>query len=79
MYYVEVVTMPLAMVKAGERVRLVAVDAGCGLQTRLTAMGSVPGVEIGVLRNSLHGPFLVAVKGCRMVLGHGITQKIIVA
>lgn len=79
MYDVEVVTMPLAMVKAGERVRLVAVDAGRGLQTRLTAMGLVPGVEIEVLRNSLHGPFIVAVKGCRMVLGHGITQKIMVA
>lgn len=79
MYDVEVVTMPLAMVKAGERVRLVAVDAGCGLQTRLTAMGLIPGVELEVVRNSQHGPFIVAVKGCRMVLGHGVTQKIIVA
>ncbi|MEN6321109.1 MAG: FeoA family protein [Syntrophaceae bacterium] len=71
--------MPLAMVKAGERVRLVAVDAGYGLQARLAAMGLVPGVEIEVLRNSLRGPFIVAVNGCRMVLGHGITQKIMVA
>jgi len=71
--------MPLAMVKAGQRVHLVAVDAGCNLQTRLTEMGLVPGVEIEVVRNSLHGPFIVAVKGSRMVLGHGITQKIMVA
>jgi len=71
--------MPLAMVKAGQRVHLVAVDAGCSLQSRLTEMGLVPGVEIEVVRNSLHGPFIVAVKGSRMVLGHGITQKIMVA
>lgn len=67
------------MVKAGERVRFIALDAGRGLQTRLASMGLVPGVDIEVLRNSLHGPFIVAVKGCRMVLGHGVTQKIMVA
>ena len=70
--------MPLAMVKAGQRVHLVAVDAGCGLQARLADMGLVPGVEIEVVRNSLRGPFIVAVKGSRVVLGHGITQKIMV-
>lgn len=71
--------MPLAMVKTGERVRFVAVNAGRGLQARLSSMGLVPGVEIEVIRNSLYGPFIVAVKGCRMVLGHGVTQKIMVA
>lgn len=75
----EVEAMPLAMVKAGQCVHLVAVDAGRGLQARLADMGLVPGVEIEVVSNALHGPFIVAVKGCRMVLGHEITQKIMVA
>jgi len=70
--------MPLAIVQAGRRVRLVAVDAGHGLQGRLAAMGLVPGVEIEVLRNSMHGPFLVEVKGSRIMLGRGMAQKIIV-
>ena len=70
--------MPLAIVQVGRRVRLVAVDAGRGLQGRLAAMGLVPGVEIEVLRNSMHGPFLIAVKGSRIMLGRGMAQKIMV-
>ncbi len=70
--------MPLTIVQAGRRVRFVSVDAGHGLQGRLAAMGLVPGVEIEVLRNSLHGPFLIAVKGSRIVLGRGMAQKIVV-
>ncbi len=72
-------SMPLASVQAGRRVRLIAVDAGHGLQGRLAAMGLVPGVEIEVLRNSMHGPFLVEVKGSRIMLGRGMARKIIVA
>lgn len=70
--------MPLTIVQVGRRVRFVAVDAGRGLQGRLAAMGLVPGVEIEVLRNSLHGPFLIAVKGSRIMLGRGMAQKIVV-
>ncbi|MFH2118994.1 MAG: FeoA family protein [Pseudomonadota bacterium] len=70
--------MPLTIVQVGRRVRLVAVDTGRGLQSRLAAMGLVPGVEIEVLRNSLHGPFLIAVKGSRIMLGRGMAQKIVV-
>ncbi len=71
--------MPLTVVKTGSRVRLVAVEAGHGLQGRLAAMGLVPGVEIKVLRNSAHGPFLIEVKGSRIMLGRGMAQKLIVA
>jgi ferrous iron transport protein A len=72
--------MPLTIVQAGRRVRFVAVavDAGHGFQGRLAAMGLVPGVEIEVLRNSLHGPFLIAVKGSRIMIGRGMAQKIVV-
>jgi len=71
--------MPLTIVPAGRRVRLVAVDAGQGLKGRLAAMGLVPGVEIEMLRNSPQGPFLIAVKGSRIILGRGMAQKIIIA
>ena len=69
--------MPLVIVQTGRRVRFVSVDAGhLGLQGRLAAMGLVPGVEIEVLGNSLHGPFLIAVKGSRIMLGRETAQKI---
>ncbi len=70
--------MPLAIVQPGRGVRLIAVDAGHALRGRLAAMGLVPGVEIEVLRNSMHGPLLVKVKGSRIMLGRGMSQKIIV-
>ena len=71
--------MPLTSMQAGRRVRFVAVEAGHGLQGRLAAIGLVPGVEIEVLWNSMHGPFLIAVKGSRIMLGRGMAQKIMVA
>lgn len=71
--------MPLTIIQSGRRVRLVAVEAGHGLRGRLAAMGLVPGVEIEVLRNSMHGPFLIELKGSRIMLGRGMAQKIMVA
>ncbi len=71
-------TMPLTTIQVGRRVKLVSVDAGCGLQGRLAAMGLVAGVEIEVLRNSPPGPFLIAVKGTRIMLGRGMAHKIMV-
>ncbi len=70
--------MPLSIVQSGRRVRLVSVDAGCGLCGRLTAMGLVPGVEIEVVQNSIRGPFLIEVMGSRIMLGRGMARKITV-
>ena len=71
-------SVPLAMIKAGSRVRVVDVDAGRGLQARLATMGLIPGTEIDVVQNSSHGAFVVAIKESRLMLGHGMAQKIIV-
>lgn len=70
--------MPLTVIQPGRRVRLITVSAAQGLEGRLAAMGLVPGVEIKVLQNSGHGPFLVAVKGSRIALSRGMAQKIAV-
>lgn len=70
--------MPLSDVETGRKVYIVAVGAGRGLQGRLAAMGLVPGVQVDVVLNSAHGPFIVAVKGSRIILGHGMAMKIIV-
>ena len=70
--------MPLALVENGRYVRFLAVKAGRELQARLAAMGLVPGVEIEVIQNVMHGPFIIAVKGSRVMLGYGIAQKIVV-
>jgi ferrous iron transport protein A len=69
---------PLSTVKEGQKVRLVSVNAGRGLNSRLTAMGLVPDVEITVVNNSHPGPFVISVKDSKMMLGRGIAQKIMV-
>lgn len=70
--------IPLSIVKAGEKVRLVSIDAGRGLKSRLTAMGLVPNVEITVVNNSHPGPFVISVKDSKMILGRGMAHKIVV-
>ena len=70
--------IPLSMVKAGEKVRLVSVDAGRSLNSRLAAMGLVPDVEIIVVSNGHPGPFVISVKDSKMMLGKGMAHKIMV-
>lgn len=71
--------MHLALVEAGRRVCIVGLNAGQGLQGRLAAMGLVPGTQVEVIMNSARGPFIVSVRGSRIVLGRGMAQKIMVA
>lgn len=71
--------MPLAFVRKGNRVQIVRVDAGQGLRARLTAMGLIPETVIDALMNSSKGPLVISLKGSRIILGHVIAQKIMVA
>jgi len=69
---------PLSVVKEGETVKLVNIDAGRGLKSRLTTMGLLPNVEITVINNSHPGPFVISVKDSKMMLGRGIAHRIMV-
>ena len=71
--------MPLSMVQPGQKVRLVTVQAGRGLRARLAEMGLVPGVELEVINSNSAGPFIVAVKQSRIMLGRGIVHRIVVS
>ncbi|HNY80700.1 MAG: ferrous iron transport protein A [Sedimentisphaerales bacterium] len=71
-------TRPLSTAKAGERVRLVRIDAGRGLNNRLASMGLVPNAELRVVSNGHPGPFVLIVKEAKVVLGRGVAQKILV-
>ncbi len=69
---------PLSTVSAGSSVLLRRIRAGQDLETRLSAMGFVPGVTVAVHRNSPNGPLLVEVKGSRVMLGRGMAEKMAV-
>jgi ferrous iron transport protein A len=69
---------PLSTAKAGENVRLVRIDAGRGLNSRLASMGLVSNAELRVVSNGHPGPFVLIVKEAKVVLGRGVAQKILV-
>jgi ferrous iron transport protein A len=79
MHYTEVLGMPLSLVKAGKRVRIEGIAEGDGFQGRLAALGMVVGADIEVLCNTVRGPFIVSLKGGRIMLGREMAQKILVS
>ncbi|MFA6177005.1 MAG: FeoA family protein [Phycisphaerae bacterium] len=63
-------------ITSGTKVRLFKIDAGQALKARLAAMGFLPGVQFTVMNNGHPGPFIINLKGCRIVLGRGMAGKI---
>ena len=68
--------MPLTMIHEGKRAVLRSIEGGHELRDRLAALGLLPGTEREVIQNSGHGPFVVAVKGSRVVIGRGMAARI---
>jgi ferrous iron transport protein A len=68
----------LSETKIGQTVRLVRVEAGHGLKHRLAAMGLLPNTKIKLLRNEGKGQLIISVKGTKVVLGRGMSEKIMV-
>ena len=53
-----------------------SIDGGYGFVQRLAEMGIAAGTEVRVLRG--RGPMIVEVKGQRLVIGHGMVDRILV-
>lgn len=70
--------MPLTMVTEGARAIMRSIEGGRELRGRLAALGLLPGAELEVIQNSGHGPFVVAVKGSRIVIGRSMAERIAV-
>jgi ferrous iron transport protein A len=68
----------LSVTQPGEKVRLATIEAGRGLNSRLASMGLLPNVVITVVSNGHPGPFVINVKGSKMMLGRGMANKIMV-
>ena len=74
----ETTPFPLSEVPAGQTVRLVKIDAGQGLKNRLAAMGLLANGPIQVMRNDFRGQIIVRVKNTKVVLGRGMSHKVLV-
>lgn len=70
--------MPLTLVNEGKTAVLRDIEGGRQLKGRLAALGLLPGTELEVIQNSGSGPFVVSVRGSRIVIGRGMAAKITV-
>ncbi|WP_066497396.1 FeoA family protein [Abyssisolibacter fermentans] len=70
--------MPLNMVENGKTVKLKAIYSGSKLKKKLSDMGLTNGVEIKVLFGYMSGATVVNIRGSKVVLGAGISNKIMV-
>ena len=57
---------------------LVSVSAGKSINSRLADMGLIPGVILKLIQSHGKGPCVVAVGNTKMMLGKGMSDKIIV-
>ena len=70
--------VPLETLPDGAGARLVMIQGGPGLRSRLTAMGLRTGAAVRVVHNGGRGPFVVAAGESRIVLGRGMARKVLV-
>jgi ferrous iron transport protein A len=70
--------IPLSEAEMGRDVKLVTIDEGRELASRLVAMGLVPNSVITVVGVGSPGPFTINVKGSKVALGKGMAQRIMV-
>ncbi len=66
----------LAGLESGYKARLVCIRAGLAMKERLAAMGLIPGTLMAVIQNQGRGRMIVEVRGTRIMLGRGISNKI---
>lgn len=71
--------MPLSFVLSGEEVVIDRLIGGRAAQQRLADMGLTPGTSVEVIKASGPGPIIVAFRGSRLALGHGLSHKVLVS
>ena len=70
--------MPLALAVPGQELELVSIAGGRGFQHRMAEMGLAPGVRFSVVARGSPGPFILELKGTRLVVGRGMTDRLFV-
>jgi DtxR family transcriptional regulator, Mn-dependent transcriptional regulator len=73
-----VMVMPLTMASIGQEVCLADVTGSRELQHRLAEMGLTPGSKFTVVNKGNPGPFIVSVKGSKLMLGRGTVHRVMI-
>ncbi len=69
---------PLTEVRTGQTVYFAHVEAGSTAKARMLSMGLRRGTPFKLTSNTPNSPFVISLSGSRMVLGRGVTGKIMV-
>jgi ferrous iron transport protein A len=69
---------PLALTSEGQRVKIVSLRAGRGLERRLLSMGLTVGSVVEVIARQPGGAIVVGYQDTRIALGAGMAHKIAV-
>lgn len=68
----------LTSMQQGDKIKVVSFNSGRLMKERLISMGLHIGAEIEIVQKDLSGPYIIAVKECRLAIGQGMAQKIMV-
>lgn len=69
----------ITSLKHGEKAKIVFVRGGRGVMQRLCDLGLTNGTIIALLREApMNGPVEICVRGCKLIIGRGIAEKIFV-
>ncbi len=69
----------ITSLKTGDKAKIVFVRGGGGVMQRLCDLGLTNGTEVSLVRTApIHGPIEIRVRGCKLVIGRGIAEKIFV-
>ena len=71
--------MPLAMALDGTIMTISNLVGGRGMRRRLSELGLMPGENVKVVSNRFAGPFIIEVKGTRLVIAHKLAHHILVS
>jgi DtxR family Mn-dependent transcriptional regulator len=69
----------ITSLKTGDKAKIVFVRGGGGVMQRLCDLGLTNGTTISLVRTApIHGPIEICARGCKLVIGRGIAEKIFV-
>ena len=70
--------IPLDILSSRETGFVRSLTGGHGFVSRLAALGFTLGVPVTIVQNRGRGPLIVQVRDCRIALGRGEAQKVLV-
>ncbi len=68
--------MPLLQMQTGQNAILKDISWGMKIKRKLYDMGMTPGTPVSMINSSGRGPIILDVRGSRLALGRGISEKI---